>query len=272
MSSLAVIYVILLFIFSFLFLVDCIRYRKRLNLYVKYGLLYGVILVGLDGAFVLLNPVIMELVPAYKLVILDVVALVRIAIFTCMGMYCCALLNCPDLPLTRRILARSEVPGKVVTNSYLASIAGVVIGGVAFSYVLFTITAPQVSKFLRELSELGMTRTGVSDRPTITLAVIALQFAFAEEIIFRLGIQNYLARQFNWRRGRYWISIFITAGFWSLAHANTLDPEWVKIAQVFPLGVGLGALSRKFGVESSIFAHGAFNMIMMFFARDLITI
>lgn len=272
MTTLAVIYMVLLIIFSLLFLIDCIRRRKRLNLYVKYGLLYGAILVMLDSAFFLLNPGIAELVPVHQLVIIDFVALVRIAVFTCMGMYCCALLNCPDLPLTRRVIARPDVPRKVVTNTYLISIAGVVIGGVAFSYLLFKITTPQISEFVRNLSEFSMTRTGISDRPSIMMALIVLQFAFAEEIVFRLGIQNYLARQFNLRRGRYWISILITAGFWSLAHANTLDPEWVKIAQVFPLGVGLGALSRKFGVESSIFAHGAFNVIMMFLAGDLITI
>ena len=96
------------------------------------------------------------------------------------------------------------------------------------------------------------------------------EFAFGEEIVFRLGIQNYLAKTFDLRGGAYWIAIVLTAGLWSLAHAQTLDPEWVKIVQIFPIGLALGYLFKKFGIESCIVAHGLFNLAMMIVGRDLI--
>ena len=96
------------------------------------------------------------------------------------------------------------------------------------------------------------------------MALSLLEFAFSEEIVFRLGVQNYLAKHFNLRGRRYWIAIFLSALYWSLAHANILDPEWVKIAEVFPLGLALGFLFRKYGTETCILVHGLINLVMMF--------
>ena len=44
----------------------------------------------------------------------------------------------------------------------------------------------------------------------------------------------------------------------------------MKIAQVFPLGVGLGVLCRRYGVEACILAHSIVNLGMMFLAPSLI--
>jgi membrane protease YdiL (CAAX protease family) len=103
------------------------------------------------------------------------------------------------------------------------------------------------------------------------MALVLLEFAFAEEIVFRLGIQNYLARLFRLQGNRYWIAIVLTGLFWSLAHASILDPEWVKIAQVFPLGLALGYVFKQYGTEACILVHGVFNVIMMFLAPFLIS-
>ena len=75
-----------------------------------------------------------------------------------------------------------------------------------------------------------------------------------------------LAKNLRLSGSRYGVAIVITSAVWSLAHVNTLDPEWVKIAQVFPLGVGLGYLFKRFGVEICILAHGVFNVVMAYLA------
>ncbi len=102
------------------------------------------------------------------------------------------------------------------------------------------------------------------------MALILIAFAFGEEILFRLGIQNFLAKQFRLNGNRYWVAVVVTSGIWSLGHANTLNPEWVKMVQIFPLGIALGFLFKKHGLESCIIAHGIFNLIMMGLGPDLI--
>ena len=88
--------------------------------------------------------------------------------------------------------------------------------------------------------------------------------------MFRLGIQSYLAKQLRLTGGRYWIAIVLSSALWSLAHANILNPAWVKIVQVFPLGLALGYLMRRYGLEACLLAHGGFNVAMMFLGTDLI--
>ena len=58
-------------------------------------------------------------------------------------------------------------------------------------------------------------------------------------------------------------AVALASILWSLGHANTLNPEWVKFAQVFPLGIAFGFLFKRFGIESAMAAHGFFNVIMM---------
>jgi membrane protease YdiL (CAAX protease family) len=100
--------------------------------------------------------------------------------------------------------------------------------------------------------------------------LFVLLFAIAEEIIFRLGIQNFLAKHLNLHGGRYWVAIICSTILWSLAHVGTLNPEWVKLAQVVPLGILFGRLCKKYGAESSILAHGLFNVVMAFLGSVLI--
>ena len=144
-----------------------------------------------------------------------------------------------------------------------------VILSVLYSVVLFKLTSPGMSEAMKKLSGVRAAGLGADTKPSLLMALVVLEFAFGEEIVFRLGIQNYLARQFKLAGDRYWIAIVVTAMFWSLAHANTLDPEWVKIAQVFPLGLALGFLFRKYGTGMCILVHGAFNVVMMFLAPYL---
>ena len=81
-----------------------------------------------------------------------------------------------------------------------------------------------------------------------------------EELTFRLAIQNQLARLFAWTGKKYWLSIVLTSLLWTFLHAGAVDPDWVKFVHVFPMGLVLGWMFRRFGIESCILVHVLFNL------------
>ncbi len=142
-------------------------------------------------------------------------------------------------------------------RSYWLTTLAVGLGGVLYSVILFALTLPGMTSIFRNAS---------SSEPRVTplALVMILEFAFTEEIFFRLGIQNYLASKFVNRRRGYEIAIVLTAVLWTFGHVGILEPEWVKLAQVFPVGLALGWLYRRNGTESTIIAHSLFNLVGAF--------
>ena len=47
------------------------------------------------------------------------------------------------------------------------------------------------------------------------------------------------------------------------------DPQWVKFVQLFPMGIGLGWLFWRYGVESCMLAHLTLNVAMLPLAQYL---
>lgn len=141
---------------------------------------------------------------------------------------------------------------------YWLTTLGTGLGAVVYSLLLFAVTGPSVGLALRDLV------TGTARTVTPLMLLLFLEVAFTEELIFRLGIQNYLAAKLNQRRHSYWIAIVLTSIIWTLGHAGVLEPNWIKLAQIFPIGLTLGWLYRRNGVESTIIAHGLFNVVGAF--------
>lgn len=161
-----------------------------------------------------------------------------------------------------------SAPPRINLKSY-AAITTITVGcAILYSVILFLLTSPELSGAV--LRDLGESPSGTESTLTLTGLAVILEFAFAEEIVFRLGIQNFLAKQFNWRGGKYWIAIILTTTLWTIAHIGVLEPNWVKIVQIFPIGLALGWLFRKQGTESCILAHMFFNAIMSFFSPYLL--
>jgi len=139
-------------------------------------------------------------------------------------------------------------------------VLAVAIGSIIYSSVLFLLTSPRISDLAEQVFGEGVS---VADSSVSLLSLlIVLEFAFAEEITFRLGIQNYLAKQLNWQGNKYWIAIALTAALWTLGHTGIVEPDWVKLLQIFPIGLALGWLFRKVGTEGCILAHALFNVGM----------
>lgn len=139
-------------------------------------------------------------------------------------------------------------------RSYWLTILAVGVGAALYSAILFMLTLPGVGDLFREA-------IGSGARVTPLTLVMILEFAFTEEIFFRLGIQNFIAAKLVRRRRGYEIAIVITAILWTLGHVGVLNPDWVKLAQVFPIGLALGWLYRRYGTESTIIAHSLFNLL-----------
>lgn len=142
-------------------------------------------------------------------------------------------------------------------RGWAVSTLAVAAAAVVYSAVLFRLTMPQPSEVLT-----GLPRLNPDDAYRLTPAVLValVTAAFSEEILFRLGIQGFLARYLNAQGRRYWIPVVLASLVWTIQHAGALEPGWVKLVQVFPIGVLLGWLYRRHGVESCMVAHALFNL------------
>lgn len=105
--------------------------------------------------------------------------------------------------------------------------------------------------------------------PSPHLKFILLQgwiAAFWEEIVFRLGIQNYLtAKLSKWPKASL-LATTITTFIWALMHAQsapTTQAGLIRIIQIIPQGFTLGYIAKHHGLESSIIAHGLFNTLIV---------
>ena len=268
---LSAVYAILILIFLVIFLINSIRHRKEIKIYLKYGILFAFIAIALDITVVVLIPNFFELMPLPTLLITDAIVFLRTVIFTCLGIYYCTKLGIVEIPLLRRLSGKTDNSEMIAWRNYITATIVVVAGAILFSVILFKLTSPEISEDMKQLSESQGAKLGISDEPSVLTALVLIAFAFGEEILFRLGIQNYLAQQFRLNGNKYWVAVVLTSGLWALAHANILAPEWVKIVQIFPFGIALGFLFKKYGLESCIFAHGIFNLSMMVIGPYLIT-
>ena len=190
------------------------------------------------------------------------VDIVRTFLFTAIGVSCCVAAGIVAFPLLRPELGSQ---GTTVRRSLVAPVSiSLLLAGtwIAYTVLLFNVAEPELTDVARRL----FGESGVSDSmATVILAVSAC--AFGEELIFRLGIQHYIARLFGWWDRRYWLAILLSATLWSLGHVGTLEPGWVKLAQVFPAGLALGWLARKHGIETCILAHLVFNLAACWMAE-----
>ena len=71
--------------------------------------------------------------------------------------------------------------------------------------------------------------------PKLLLATAVFVGAFAEEILFRLGLQNWLSYAWGPSTRSHWIAVFVTTAIWTSGHAGMVDPNWVKFLQMLSL-------------------------------------
>jgi membrane protease YdiL (CAAX protease family) len=181
------------------------------------------------------------------------VATLKTAAVAAIGLYSVWLLDLPPFRLVRRPIDVPRVlAGAAVTVAF-------VLTAWAYSWALFALTSPRLNEALIKASE------AVPEEATVSAPIIAfgaVLVGVGEEVLFRLGIQNFLAARLGLGRERYWVAILATTVVWTLLHGATLDPEWVKLVQIFPLGIALGFMYRYLGLEVCMASHALFNLVL----------
>lgn len=165
----------------------------------------------------------------------------------------------PALPPAGGQVATPPVTGRWPYRDYALSTLGVAVAALVYSVALFRLAPPRIAEVLVGLPGYTPERAQAF---TLQVLVTVLAAAFSEEIVYRLGIQSFFARYLNCRGGRYWIPVVLASFLWTLGHAGAMEPAWVKLAQIFPIGLMLGWLYRRHGVESCMLAHALFNLAL----------
>mgnify|MGYP000846049508 CR=1 FL=1 len=98
----------------------------------------------------------------------------------------------------------------------------------------------------------------------IILIISQLPIAIEEEILYRLGLQNLVSYILKLHNSNYILAVLISSFFFALSHYPNTDSPFLKILQIFPIGIGLGLIFKKYGLEASIVSHWTFNIIVGF--------
>jgi len=306
--ALGCIYGLAMLFFTIAFLVEWIKSRKEIRKYLKYGAWFGFIVVGLDLLIVAITPSAWSSSLLVGLVA-EPIVLFRLIGFTMLGMYYAAELGYPSFPILLNKfkipvveenlnlvtqIEKTEIPQEnqdsdlsstqgdnvvvkhpvvdllisINWKEYFIKVLWVSAISIFYSIILFLLTKPHMSELAQQ--KFGSPTANLESAVTIQGILLFFEIAIAEEIVFRLGIQNFLVKYMKLQNNNYWIAIVITSALWTLGHAGVLEPEWVKLAQIFPVGLLFGWLYKKFGAESTMLAHGIFNLVLVFLSTNLI--
>jgi len=260
LTTAARVYVLIVFAFTVAAVVRWFSLRQRIRAFTTVA-------VYIAAAYLALGILGMALaggpdIPTLGAVWAFTVDFVRVMTFTAVGAYCCVLAGWrPFASPVGRALHQPEAPAAGL-SMHLVLIGLLVAAWAGYTQLLFWAFSPQPSEHL--VRALGLDGDDPWEVPTPIGAALIGLVAVGEELVFRLGIQNFLAALCNWWGRNYWLAIVATSALWTLGHAGALDPDWVKFLQVFPAGVALGWLFRKHGIESCIAVHVLFNVLAYF--------
>ncbi len=132
-----------------------------------------------------------------------------------------------------------------------------------YTVLLFKYAKPQASELVQNLRESAFAEDEVETNALLMIIVFA-RLAIAEEIFFRHAVQNFVEWIFRGKPYAAIYAVLVSSFFWGVGHVGILTPEWVKLAQIFPFGIILGILYRKYGFEIVALIHSVFNVLMIF--------
>jgi membrane protease YdiL (CAAX protease family) len=93
--------------------------------------------------------------------------------------------------------------------------------------------------------------------------------AISEEILFRGVIQGWVTRLLGGDRAAAVLAIVAATAVWTLGHAGSAEPLWLKLSQIFILGLVFGWLAYRYSVEAAIVAHVGLNVSALLAAYAL---
>lgn len=132
-----------------------------------------------------------------------------------------------------------------------------------YTILLFTYARPQASELVENLRQ--TTPYGEqAEMNAVLMMIVFAKVAITEEIFFRHVVQNLVEWRLKDHKYGVHLAILFSSFLWSAGHIGILTPEWVKLAQIFPFGIILGILYRRFGFEIVALIHAVFNIVMIF--------
>lgn len=305
-AAAACIYTALMGIISIAFIADWLIKRKEILYTGKFAMKVAAVLILLNISNLFFNPAEISS-ESLILIVVAPIFFLRVCGFSMLGIYYCQVSGRPSFPFLfpatsaplpqspDRLTTEGEIISSNNRNSHnneddlkselveniqpvsipdrppwqpaLTAAAGVLLVSILYSVVLFRVFSPQISDLVRE--NFGVTSIPVDAEYTLGIGLFVLSTGMLEEIFIRSGIQNFLARYLKLRRQQYWLAVLLSTALWTLGHVGVIEPAWVKLAQVFPIGILLGWLSWKYGMESAMLAHGLMNVILPFFLWNM---
>lgn len=182
-------------------------------------------------------------------------------LFVVAGMYLAVRSRRSSLPLIRSIerswKSHSGVPLAAPIGRTALEAALVALFSLSFTVFVFSISRPTESEATKSM----MRAIGEGAATNLLLLKGLVSAPLFEEIAFRQFMQQAFARLFGRQANGRAIAIGMTSLFWAFAHAGAVDPEWAKFAQTFGIGIALGWLYDRRGLEASVFAHFLFNAV-----------
>ncbi|HOX05650.1 MAG TPA: CPBP family intramembrane metalloprotease [Planctomycetota bacterium] len=189
-------------------------------------------------------------------------------VYTGAGEVLAVRLRQPSLPYLRGWLRRRrrKQAGRTVSGGSRLPWATVLLASAAvigYTAGLFWLTSPRISPLIRNLLP-GMEADASSLGRQLLYAWVFSLLAIKEEIVFRLFLQGAFEHWLRRVRGGWLWAILLSSAVWTLAHSGAVEPAWVKYAQIMPIGILLGLMRRRWGIESTILVHVALNVAAVF--------
>lgn len=98
-----------------------------------------------------------------------------------------------------------------------------------------------------------------------TLSFQAFLVGTSEEIFSRLFLQALFIHWFGITRVGVALSIILGSSIWALSHPGIIETGGMKLIQIFLIGIILGILMLKKGIECCCAAHTVFNLVAYVF-------
>lgn len=233
------------------------NFRETME-FMPVGLAFAGVVVGAD--LILIGLIGIESVSGSptSIFLLDLLVAVRVYVFTVVGLLMARRLGefHAEAAIPRHggagpVPYGASVPSREAILFALLSVGFLVL----YSVGLFEITDAKLGSALQGRENLN---TSISPLTVMAVAMIG----FSEEIIYRLGIQNGLTYLWRSSRSGPHLAILVSTAIWCMGHIGAMDPDWVKVAQIFVFGLILGYLNRRFGIIPCMITHSLFNVVM----------
>jgi membrane protease YdiL (CAAX protease family) len=130
-----------------------------------------------------------------------------------------------------------------------------------FTFFLFKFTQPEMSDFIKEAAEAqGKFKAQVE----ISSIIFFLLVAFYEEVLFRLFIQTFLSYILRKFALGSFLALIGSSFLFAIGHFGILATWWVKFVQTFTIGIVLGHIMKRHGMEASFGVHAILNIFALY--------